>query len=86
MNDIELRVKNINFGFKNKNPFETIYFFNRYRPNTRFKKSMKHLPVMPRVFEESTIIVFCKNKKKMIELKNFLKIIKINYKKMECFR
>ena len=56
--DIELRKKTINFGFKNKNPFETIYFYNPKRPNECFKKSMEHLLVMPKVFSESTILVF----------------------------
>ena len=62
--DIELRKKVINFGFKNKNPFETIYFYNPKRPSECFKKSMEHLLVMPQVFSESTILVFCKDDKK----------------------
>lgn len=40
--DVELRKKVINFGFKNKNPFETIYFYNPKKPNICFKKSMEH--------------------------------------------
>jgi hypothetical protein len=63
--DIELRKKTINFGFKNKNPFETIYFYNPKRPNECFKKSMEHLLVMPQVFSESTILIFCKDDKKI---------------------
>ena len=68
-NDIELRKKIINFGFKNKNPFETIYFYNPNRPDKCFKKSMEHLLIMPQVFSEETILVFCKNEKKIEKAK-----------------
>ena len=73
-NDIELRKKTINFGFKNKNPFETIYFYNPRRPNECFKKSMEHLLVMPQVFSESTILVFCKDDKKNERAKKLFEI------------
>ena len=76
MNDIELRKKTINFGFKNKNPFETIYFFNPKRPNECFRKSMEHLLVMPQVFQESTILVFCKDDKKNERARKLFKIYK----------
>lgn len=75
-NDIELRKKTINFGFKNKNPFETIYFYNPKRPNECFKKSMEHLLVMPQVFSESTILVFCKDNKKNERARKLFKIYK----------
>jgi len=74
--DIELRKKTINFGFKNKNPFETIYFYNPKRPNECFKKSMEHLLVMPQVFSESTILVFCKDDKKRERAKKLYEIYK----------
>ena len=74
--DIELRKKNINFGFKDKNPFKTINFFNSKRPNICFKKSMEHLLIMPQVFSESTILVFCKDKKKNQRAKNLFEIYK----------
>jgi HD superfamily phosphohydrolase len=80
-NDIELRRKNINFGFKNKNPFETIYFYNRNNPNNSFKKPMEHLLIMPQVFSESTIIVFCKDKKKNERAKKLFDIYKKNLEK-----
>ena len=75
-NEVELRKKTINFGFKNKNPFETIYFYNPKRPNECFKKSMEHLLVMPQVFSESTILVFCKNDKKNERARKLFKIYK----------
>ena len=74
--DIELRKKTINFGFKNKNPFETIYFYNPKRPSECFKKSMEHLLVMPQVFSESTILVFCKDDKKIERAKKLYQIYK----------
>lgn len=74
--DVELRKKNINFGFKNKNPFETIYFYNPKIPNKCFKKSMEHLLVMPQVFSESTILVFCKDNKKNERARNLFEIYK----------
>jgi hypothetical protein len=74
--DIELRKKTINFGFKNKNPFETIYFYNPKRPNECFKKSMEHLLVMPKVFSESTILVLCKDEKKIERAKKLFDIYK----------
>ena len=48
--DVVLRKKVINFLFKDKNPFETIYFYNRKRPDKCFKKSMEHLLSIPQVF------------------------------------
>ena len=75
-NDIELRKKNINFGFKDKNPFETIYFYNPKRPNDCYKKSMEHLLTMPQVFSESTILVFCKDKNKNERAKKLFDIYK----------
>ena len=74
--DIELRKKTINFGFKNKNPFETIYFYNPKRPNECFKKSMEHLLVMPQVFSESTILIFCKDDKKNERARKLYEIYK----------
>ena len=84
--DIELRKKTINFGFKNKNPFETIYFYNPKRPNEFFKKSMEHLLVMPQVFSESTILVFCKDYKKNERARKLYEIYKNKlYKKWNDF-
>ena len=80
-NDIELRKKEINFGFKNKNPFETIYFYYPKMPNNYFKKSMEHFLIMPQVFSESTILVFCKNKKKNERAKKLFDIYKKNLEK-----
>ena len=74
--DIELRKKTITFGFKNKNPFETIYFYNPKRPDECFKKSMEHLLVMPQVFSESTILVFCKDDKKNERARKLFEIYK----------
>ena len=74
--DIELRKKNINFGFKDKNPFETIYFYNPKIPDKIFKKSMEHFLIMPQVFSESTILVFCKDKKKNERAKKLFNIYK----------
>ena len=76
MKDIELRIKNINFGFKDKNPFETIKFFNPKKPNELEKKPMEHLPIMPQFFSESTILVFCKDKKKDDRAKKLFEIYK----------
>ena len=80
-NDIELRRKNINFGFKDINPFETIYFYKRNAPNKSFKKSMEHLLIMPQTFSESTILVFCKDKKKNERAKKLFDIYKKNLEK-----
>ena len=80
-NDIELRKKNINFGFKDKNPFDTIYFYNPKRPNYCSKKSMLHLLTMPDIFSESTILVFCKDKNKNGRAKKLFDIYKKNLEK-----
>ena len=74
--DIELRKKTINFGFKNKNPFETIYFYNPRRPDECSKKYKEHLLVMPQVFSESTILVFCKDDKIIERAKKLFEIYK----------
>ena len=74
--DIELRKKIINFGFKNKNPFETIYFYNPNQPDKCFKKSMEHLLIMPQVFSEETILVFCKDENKKQRAKKLFDIYK----------
>ena len=75
-NDIELRKKEINFGFKDKNPFDTIYFYNPKlsNPNECIKKNMEHFLNMPHVFSESTILVFCKDKKKEERAKKLFNI------------
>ena len=75
-NDIELRKKEINFGFKDKNPFETIYFYEPKQPDDYFKKPMEHFIIMPHVFSESTILVFCKDKKKNERAKKLFNIYK----------
>ena len=74
--DIELRKKEINFGFKDKNPFKTICFYDPNNPNKSFKKSMEHLIIMPKVFSESSILVFCKDKTKNERAKKLFEIYK----------
>ena len=74
--DIEFRKRSVNFGFGNKNPFCSIYFYNPITNEPKVNK-MTHLLNMPeKYFSESSILVICKNNKKLERAKKMLELFK----------
>ena len=74
--DIEFRKRSVNFGFGNKNPFNTIYFYNPVTNKLRINK-MTHLLNMPeKNFSESSILIFCRDSKKLERAKKMLELLK----------
>ena len=62
--DIELFVVSIDMGYKDKNPFEKIYFYNPNFEDKCFKKLMNYNLNHKDVFREFYLKVICKNNKK----------------------
>ena len=74
--DIEFRKRSVNFGFGNKNPFDTIFFYNPVTNKSKINK-MTHLLNMPeKNFSESSILIFCKDSKKLERAKKMLELLK----------
>ena len=63
--DIEIKKTSIDYGYGNKNPFQTIYFYNPKVPEKCFKKLQSHSILTPEVFKEYYIKIICKDKNKM---------------------
>jgi hypothetical protein len=63
--DIEIKKTSIDYGYGNKNPFQTIYFYNPKVPEKCYKKLQSHSILTPEVFKEYYIKIICKDKNKM---------------------
>lgn len=60
-NDVILTSASIDYGFKDKNPFNSIFFFNKENENKCFKRNSN---LLPEVFKEKYIALICKDNKK----------------------
>lgn len=74
--DIELEKLSYDFGNKNKNPFDNIYFYNPKNPTESFRKLQRHSLLTPNAFREFTIKVICKDQKKVERAKKMFEIYK----------
>ena len=74
--DIEFRKRSVNFGFGNKNPFDTIYFYNPVTNKSKINKMTHLLNMSEKTFSESSILVICKDSKKLERAKKMLELLK----------
>lgn len=63
--DIDIQKVSIDFGNKDSNPFENIYFYNSKIPDKCFKKLQKNSLILPSIFKEYYIKVICKSESKL---------------------
>ena len=74
--DIELEKCSYDYGNKNKNPFDNIFFYNPKVPNDCFRKLQRHSLLTPNVFREFCVKVICKDQNKVERAKKMFDIYK----------
>ena len=74
--DIELEKCSYDYGNKNNNPFDNIFFYNPKVPNNCFRKLQRHSLLTPNVFREFCVKVICKDQNKVERAKKLFDIYK----------